>query len=325
MVALQVGCRQEPEAGEPLGMSGSMFSRDNLEITTGSDDEDEDPGASPNSLTTGAIVGIAVGAGLFVLGGVALWFVYRRKKKNSGTSSPLWGGGGDEGPGPDSRSRSPMIGPGKPWMGGEARSAASSRASGRSEDEKGSGGGGKKIKGGRVHELRGYGNSEHGRSDSLSSVPAHPAYIPGAGDHSRSGSLSSLPAHPAYIPRPSSRTSTSTPPPARNPFESRSGSSLSSKAPTPPRGPSPSDSPPRRPARAPAAPEFVVPPPPEPKPTAAPDFLLPPPPPRAKKVPSVAVPDPQGHGKTPKKYTPPTITINSPGETRSPKFVKVTA
>lgn len=324
MVALQVGCRQEPEPGERLGMSGSMFSRDNLEITTGSgDDENEDPGASPNSLTTGAIVGIAVGVALLVFGGAALWFIYRRKKKNSGTSSPLWGGGDGEGPGPNSGSRSSMIVPGKPWMGGEARSAASSRASGRSDDEKVSGG--KKIIGGRVNELRAYGNSEHGRSDSLSSVPSHPAYIPGAGDHSRSGSLSSLPAHPAYIPRPSSRTNTSTPPPVRNPFESRSGSSLSSHAPTPPRGPSPSDSPPRRPARSAAAPEFIVPPPPEPKQTAAPDFILPPPPPRAKKVPSVAVPSPQGQGKPPKKYTPPTIVIDSPGETRSPKFVKVTA
>lgn len=328
MVALQVGCRQEPDPGVPLGISGSMFTRENLEVTIGSDEENDDPGASPNSLTTGAIVGIAVGAALLVFGGAALWFVYRRKKKNSGTSSPSWGGGRrNEGPPPNSPSRFPMIsGPRKPWIGGEARSAASSRASERSEDEKGGGGAGTKITGGRVNELRGYGNAQHGRTGSLSSIPAHPAYIPSRGEHGRSDSLSSLPTHPAYIPRAASRSNTPTPPPpGRNPFDSRSGSSLSSRTSTPPRGPSPSGSPPRRPARAAAATEFVVPPPPEPKQTAAPDFILAPPPARAKKVPSVAVPSPQGQGRTPKKYTPPTIIIDSPAETRGPKFVKVTA
>lgn len=290
MVALQVGCAQEPEPGVPLGISGSPFTRENLKVTTGADDSDRDPGASPNSLTTGAIVGIAVGAALVVFGGAALWFIYYRKKRNNPSSPALWGGEDGDGFDPGARSLTPMVGPGKPWMSGEVRSGASSRVSERSEEEKG-----RRITG-RVKEVRGY---EHGRSESLSS----------------------LPTHPAYIPRAASRTNTPTPPPSRNPFENRS------QTPSPPRRPSPPHrgSPPRRPTREPAAQEFVVPPPPDPKTTVAPDFILPPPPPpRAKRVPDVAVPSPQG--RAPKKYTPPTIVIDSPVETtRSPKFVKVTA
>ena len=281
MVALQVGCSQEPEPGVALGISGSPFTRGNLKVTTGSsEDEDADPGASPNSLTTGAIVGIAVGIALFVFGGAALWFVYRRKKRNSAASPALWGG--------DGGAPSPMVRPGKPWMGGEVRSAASSRASERSEDEKGSGG--RKITGGRINELRGY-------------------------EHSRSDSLSSLPAHPAYIPRAASRNNTPTPPQSRNPFQT----------PTPPRGPSPASggSPPRRPARQTGTADFVVPPPPpESNETAVPNFVLPPPPPRAAKVPTLSIPTPKGRAA--KKSTPPTIVIDPPADTRSPKFVKVT-
>lgn len=81
MVALQVGCTQKPAAGSTLGISGSPFTRSVLEVTDTETEENEEPGASPNSLTTGTIVGIAIGAALFVFGGFALWFIYRRKKR----------------------------------------------------------------------------------------------------------------------------------------------------------------------------------------------------------------------------------------------------
>ncbi|SPN97652.1 uncharacterized protein DNG_01165 [Cephalotrichum gorgonifer] len=294
MVALQVGCAQEPEPGTILGIGGSPFTRENLQVSTGSDDEkDTDPGASANSLTTGAIVGIAVGAALLVFGGAALYFVYRRKKnRSSGRSSSADLIDRD----PNSRSRSPppVSGPGMPWMGHGAggRSAASSRAEGRDEDEK--------------EPRRVIGGSQHARNYSYN-APGH--------DRSLSGNLSAMPAHPAYRPPQSDRSNTPTPPLSqrhRNPFENRSTSSITSlsQTPTPPRGPSPAAQPPRQR------------PPPE-APSLQGDFVLPPPPPPAAKVPSVAVPSPRA--RAPKKYIPPSIVIEPPMESSSPRFVRVGA
>lgn len=297
MVALQVGCRQEPEPGEPLGISGTPFTRSNLKVTTGSDDDEEegDPGASPNSLTTGAIVGIAVGVALFVFGGAALCFIYRRKKrKNSGAlPSTPWrpGGGGGEG------------GSGGAWKeGGNERSGSPGMTWGGASREVGEGG---MVAGRRVIGRADGGNGNYGHA------------APGR-THDRGDSLSSIPAHPAYIPG-ASRNNTPTPPPAqrhRNPFENSSVSSMSSSPSPPPAG---RVSPPRQP---PTPLELVVTAPQERRQPPA-DFVLPPPPASKTRVPSVSIPAPGP--RTPKKYTPPSIVIDAPTETRSPRFVRVAA
>lgn len=82
MVALEAGCEQKPDPGELISLSGSIFTTSAVNITTPAEDILEKPkGAGSNTLTTGAIVGIAVGVGLFLLGGVALFFIYWRRQK----------------------------------------------------------------------------------------------------------------------------------------------------------------------------------------------------------------------------------------------------
>lgn len=300
MVALQVGCRQEPEPGERLGISGTPFTRSNLKVTTGSSSDDEgDPGASPNSLTTGAIVGIAVGVALFVFGGAALCFIYRRKKRKNNEAPPeSWrpggagaggsGGGGGGVSGAWNEGVAERSGtPGMNWGGarevGEGGMVAGRRVIGRAD---GNGGYGRAAPGGA-----------HDRGDSLSSIPAHPAYIPNAN---------------------TSRANTPTPPLSqrRNPFENSSVSSISSSPSPPPAG---RVSPPRQP---PTPLELVVTAPPKERQPPA-DFVLPPPPARKARVPSVSMPAPGL--RAPKKYTPPSIVIDAPVETRSPRFVRVAA
>ncbi|KAI9149215.1 hypothetical protein HJFPF1_11264 [Paramyrothecium foliicola] len=82
MVALQAGCQQKPEPGDLLSLSGTVFAKDAVNITAPVRDIRDDPeGAGSGTLTTGAIVGIAVGAGLLLLGGIALFIVYWRRQK----------------------------------------------------------------------------------------------------------------------------------------------------------------------------------------------------------------------------------------------------
>ncbi|KAI6782979.1 uncharacterized protein J7T54_002140 [Emericellopsis cladophorae] len=82
MVALQAGCEQKPEKGHIASLSGSVFSNSPINITEPVVDIRTKPkGAGSNELTTGAIVGIAVGVGLFLVGGVALLFMYYRRQR----------------------------------------------------------------------------------------------------------------------------------------------------------------------------------------------------------------------------------------------------
>lgn len=83
MVALEAGCEQRPKDGETLGLSGTVFTTGGVNITGPVEDIlDRPEGAGSSSMTTGTIVGIAVGVGLFLLGGVALFFVHRRRQKS---------------------------------------------------------------------------------------------------------------------------------------------------------------------------------------------------------------------------------------------------
>ncbi|KAK7959528.1 uncharacterized protein PG986_004382 [Apiospora aurea] len=82
LVALRAGCEQRPKSGALIGLSGNLFSNAPVTISEPPVNEaDLKDGPSPTGMTTGAIVGIAVGAGLLFLGGSALFFVYYRKQK----------------------------------------------------------------------------------------------------------------------------------------------------------------------------------------------------------------------------------------------------
>lgn len=95
LIALEAGCKQQPAPGELLGLSGAIFSDYAVNITTppsnvtAADAKKKDNG----TMTTGTIVGIAVGIGLLFLGGLALFVVYwrrqkRYKREDSGSPDP---------------------------------------------------------------------------------------------------------------------------------------------------------------------------------------------------------------------------------------------
>ena len=95
LIALEAGCKQQPAPGQLLGLSGAIFSDYAVNITTppsnvtAADTKKKDNG----TMTTGTIVGIAVGTGLLFLGGLALFFVYwrkqqRYKREDSGSPDP---------------------------------------------------------------------------------------------------------------------------------------------------------------------------------------------------------------------------------------------
>ncbi|KAH7318581.1 hypothetical protein B0I35DRAFT_479072 [Stachybotrys elegans] len=82
VVALHAGCEQRPEPGTLLGLSESIFTSSPVNVTDPADDVLNRPeGAGSSTMTTGTIVGIAVGAGLLFLGAIALFIVYWRRKK----------------------------------------------------------------------------------------------------------------------------------------------------------------------------------------------------------------------------------------------------
>ncbi|KAI1438236.1 hypothetical protein GGR50DRAFT_483452 [Xylaria sp. CBS 124048] len=97
--ALKAGCEQRPGPGALVGLSGSLFTNDLINITNPAASKPQGNGSS-SPFTTGAIVGIVVGATLLFLGGSALFYVYHRKQKrlyadpgNLPSYTP-WAGGG---------------------------------------------------------------------------------------------------------------------------------------------------------------------------------------------------------------------------------------
>ncbi|KAH6652127.1 hypothetical protein BKA67DRAFT_660896 [Truncatella angustata] len=82
VTALRAGCEQRPQPGALIGLSGSLFTEHLVNITTPPTNETaRSDNSSTTGMTTGAIVGIAVGAALLFLGGTALFWIYYRKQK----------------------------------------------------------------------------------------------------------------------------------------------------------------------------------------------------------------------------------------------------
>ncbi|KAI0377932.1 hypothetical protein F5Y04DRAFT_167962 [Hypomontagnella monticulosa] len=82
LTALKAGCEQTPQPGNLIGLSGSLFTQFEVNITAPPQNQTEAANdTSSTTMTTGAIVGIVVGAVLLFLGGTGLFWVYHRKQK----------------------------------------------------------------------------------------------------------------------------------------------------------------------------------------------------------------------------------------------------
>ncbi|KAJ4249480.1 hypothetical protein NW762_012337 [Fusarium torreyae] len=188
LVALKAGCIQEPKEGDIIGLSGTIFTASSVNITDPSTNKTlpGDGGAPVGSMTTGTIVGIAVGCGLGLAGLVWLLFMYcRRSRQRRGAAIKI------ESPPPDApmndRSmygiqkssyfhdglgQNPPL-PGPPRVGGHIRTMSNAQY---------------------------YDGLERDAEDGHPNVSYH--YAP----HSKSnGPNAALPTHPAYIPRVVSR------------------------------------------------------------------------------------------------------------------------
>ncbi|KAI5865649.1 hypothetical protein GGS23DRAFT_436906 [Durotheca rogersii] len=347
LTALEAGCKQRPQPGELIGLQGTLFARLPIKVVeppqnaTGPASGD----ASRAGMTTGAIVGIAVGATLLLLGGTGLFFIYYRKQKRI-LGDPL--GSQYDPRGGDARSKS--ITPTPPLLGG--------------------GGGG-------YHPQYQY--TYEGRKDSLPSdwelqakkpssfsnnaeyydmlekamasqpqpgASSHGGYAPVAAAHQYGaayGPHSTLPTHPAYMPRVASRNGSSrnvtpSPPPAAKPnrpdtfalnayLGASSGAAVAPAAAGAVAGTRDPYAPPQPPL--PAAPHLVPPPAaalhprgvpaahshsrmPAPSSTAV-AAPPPPPPPPSQRAPRLSMPTVPKVRK-PTKYAPPRIHVDAPTE-----------
>ncbi|KAH7188538.1 uncharacterized protein B0J16DRAFT_96074 [Fusarium flagelliforme] len=189
LVALKAGCIQGPEKGDIIGLSSTIFSTSLVNITDPNTNKTlpGDDGAPVGSMTTGTIVGIAVGCGLAFAGAIWLLFIYcRRSRRRQGAGIKI------ESPPPDApmNDRS-MYGiqkssyftdyPGRPLstMSNAARFGAHSRNASNAEY---------------------FDGLDNGRGSTETPVTYH--YAP----HAKSNAPNSaLPTHPAYIPRVVSR------------------------------------------------------------------------------------------------------------------------
>lgn len=318
MTALKAGCEQRPAAGELIGLSGSLFAGEPVNITSPptqmSTDSKGDSGFGITS--TGAIVGISLGGALLLLGGIALFWIYhRRQKRMFGRISS---------PDNDSRTGNRST---TPFGGG--LSTTEKRATSQMSDYE-------------LHTQRNYTNNaeyykmlERGMhfnranyaadpnipmSGPQNVLPAHPAYIPQT--HSRQGSREESPQPPRPIKtnKPDSyaiqvylNAAEETgaldllppPPPGPPPAAAFRGPSSNQYLPhsrdssMDGRGPSPDKQPLLNPAVQPTGGMPNPPPPPPP----------PPPSTRPSKVPSLAFPS-VSRIRVPKKYTPPKITVH---------------
>ncbi|TRX88025.1 hypothetical protein FHL15_011080 [Xylaria flabelliformis] len=320
MTALKAGCEQKPAPGELIGLSGSLFAGELVNITTppAQVPTDNNGGGSGFGVTsTGAIVGISIGGALLLLGGIALFWIYhRRQKRMFGRISS-----------PDNDSRAGNIST-APFAGGFG---------GFSSTEKGPT---SQMSDYELHAQMNYTSNaeyykalERGMQMNRANYAADPSIT-------RSGPRTILPTHPAYLPRTHSRQGSQevAPKPPR-PAKTNKPDSYAIQAylsaaedtgafdllpPPPPgpppaaafRGPSPNQypqhsrdssldargpSPDRRPLL-----QVAV------KSTGGTPNLPPPPPPstRQSKVPSLAFPS-VSRIRVPKKYTPPKISVQA--------------
>jgi hypothetical protein len=190
-VALKAGCEQRPKEGAVIGLSGDLFTTSLVNITEPEEDISKRPkGAGSNTLTTGAIVGIAAGCGLALLGAAVLIFIYCRRQRRSAREKL-------DSPPPDTPGRPRFISTKHSNAGlpsnHEIMSESLPSFNGRPE----------------LAHKRSYSSNadyydsfkEHKRGQSIGL-----SYDLGPSSKT-DGSLGAIPAHPAYIPRVTGRNS----------------------------------------------------------------------------------------------------------------------
>ncbi|KAI1284692.1 hypothetical protein F5Y07DRAFT_347448 [Xylaria sp. FL0933] len=317
MTALKAGCEQKPAPGELVGLSDSLFSGTSVNITTPLSEtvsNSKDNGFGITS--TGAIVGISIGAALLFLGGLALFWIYRRRQKRmfAGTTGSL------NDPRTGSRSITPLVGRGYPDGEKRAPSQMSDYDSRTRNNYTANAEYYKMMERGIYSSRPQYSTDANLRPYHQSVLPAHPAYLPRT--HSRQASREPSPPRPAKTNKPDSyalqaylsaaedaggNSLLPPPPPGLPPAAamgdpSRFRGSSSNQYPShtrdssmDSRGPSPD----RRPLLNANQPS-----------TSGTSNLPPPPPPpaRSPKVPFLAFPS-VPRIKVPKKYTPPIIAV----------------
>ncbi|KAH7321654.1 hypothetical protein BKA65DRAFT_512689 [Rhexocercosporidium sp. MPI-PUGE-AT-0058] len=80
LVALEAGCTQRPASGLVVGLNSTVFTKDEVTITF---PQNPGPNKKHKSLSTGAIIGTAVGCGILLLIVLAIIFICLRKRRNA--------------------------------------------------------------------------------------------------------------------------------------------------------------------------------------------------------------------------------------------------
>ncbi|KAF7561285.1 hypothetical protein G7046_g2841 [Stylonectria norvegica] len=291
VIALEAGCNQDPKDGDLLGLSGTVFSKNAVNVTAPSENIIDKPeGAGSSTMTTGTIVGIAVGVGLFILGGIALFIVYWRRQKSEDRRQKAY----------QIESQSTTPDPFLPSDGAKMSQPMNSYRDHPHND--------------KAPSYMSTGEYYDKLEEDIRPGRINYAFDPRASSH---GPNSAIPTHEAYLPRAVSRT------------DVRGGSGLNGRKPSPPapvhrhtKSNTPDsfalrtylsavDETPHPSIQLPPQTRLSV--SPERRPIATPQIAPPPPPPPSKrnKIPSLSLPfGPKL--RIPKQYTPPSVTIQGP-------------
>ncbi|KAJ0355581.1 hypothetical protein KNSL1_000708 [Colletotrichum chrysophilum] len=193
LIALKAGCEQKPANGSLVGLTGELFSSNAVNITAPATNTTlpGDGGASATTMTTGTIVGIAVGGGLVFIGAICLFVIHcRRQRKQRAQQEPSFH---DSHP-PRSHSGSVATMTNGPYVPIGDHKKSSSINSYNYE----------------LQEKQTFSNNADYYDKMESDIQAgremaHYNFDPRSNNHALD---SALPTHPAYIPRAMSRQST---------------------------------------------------------------------------------------------------------------------
>ncbi|XXH00149.1 hypothetical protein Hte_006491 [Hypoxylon texense] len=343
LTALKAGCEQKPQAGNLLGLSGSLFTQFQVNITAAPQNQtDSSGGTSTTTMTTGAIVGIVVGATLLLLGGTGLFWVYHRKQKYYGDRLDSHNGRKSITP--------PLVGGYPHYYEGKNNSLPADWELRAQQPHTNSAEYYEKMET----------STQGGPQPGYAYNPGYPGYQTAYGPHS------TLPTHPAYMPRVASRSAsrndTPSPPPtiksnrpdayAVNAYLNAAAASTATTTipaiptittthipnnrdtlpPLPPPQLQPQPHPYHPLAPHPAtilprgpSPNRAPPPQPQPQPQPPPQYLFPggapppppPPPPQAQHAPRLSMPTVPKVRK-PTKYAPPSLAIAQPAVVEDP-------
>jgi hypothetical protein len=313
LTALDGGCQRRPQPGTLLTFTGSLFSQQPINVTAPANDTS--PAGpldqSTTSLNTGTIVGIAVGAGLLLLGGTALFIVHCRKQRKQRKQQEEQ----DENEQQDVYRTSHNLAATPPWVTNDHKKSGSFSSY-------------------EMKTQRSYSNADYYDDVEDDMRSKHYNYNPHRPEH---GPNSALPTHRAYIPRAMGRVSPPNPsptPPAAPAatYQQNRPAQLSLQS-----MPKKADSGYVRVTTDPEKSIATAPPPPPPQlapNTRVPASYVPPPPPpppgseskSKSKIPSLSLPS-VPRIRVPKKYNPPKIVVEGAtpvDENRDLRKMKIT-